>query len=43
MGYLVQARDGVSPWIKEAPPIFMRPQRRENDPSVSLKVVDKMS
>ena len=43
MGYLVQYRDGVSPWIKEAPPIWMRPKRRDNDPSVRLKVGNKMS
>ena len=41
-GYLFQARDGLSPWIKEAPPKWMRPQRRENDPSVRLKVTNKM-
>ena len=42
MGYIVQALDVVSPWIKEAPPIWMRPQRRENDHSVSLKVANKI-
>ena len=42
MGYIVQALDVVSPWIKEAPPIWMRPQRRENDNSVSLKVANKI-
>ena len=41
-GYLVQARDGVSPWIKEIPLIWMRKQRQENDPSVSLKVFNNM-
>ena len=43
MGYLVQSRDGVSHWIKEAPPRWMRPQRREENPSVSLKVGNKTS
>ena len=42
VGYLVQSREGVIPWIKEAPPIWMIPQRQENDPSASLKVDNKM-
>ena len=43
MVYLIQSWDGVSPWIKEAPPIWMRTQRRDNDPSVSLKVANNRS
>ena len=43
MGYLVQAQDGASPCIKEDPKIWIKHQRRENDPSVSLKVDNKMS
>ena len=43
MGYLVQARYGVGPWIKEAPPIFMSPHRQEKNPSLSLKVANNMS
>ena len=42
MVYLVQDRDRVGTWIKEAPPIWTRPQRRENDPSLSLKVANNM-
>ena len=42
MGYIVQSWDVVGPWIKEAPPIWIRPQRRDNHPSVSLKVANKM-
>ena len=43
MGYLVQARDKVSTLIKESPPRWMRPQKREDDPSVRPKVANKMS
>ena len=42
MVYIVQSWDGVIPWIKEAPPRWMRPQRRVNHPSISLKVSYKM-
>ena len=38
MVYLVEAQDWLGPWIKEVPPIWMRSQRREKYPSVSLKV-----
>ena len=41
MGYLDQAQDGVSPWIKEYPPIWMRHQIHEKDPSIILKVANK--
>ena len=43
MGYLVQARYVVSSCIKETPPRWMRPQRRENDLYVSLKVTNNTS
>ena len=43
VGYLVQSWDGVGTWIKEAPLIWMRPQMRENDPSISLKATNKIS
>ena len=43
MGHLVQAQDGLSSGLKEAPPIWMRPQRRDNDPSVIIKVANKMN
>ena len=40
--YLFQYRYGVSPWIKESLPIWIRPQRQYNNPSASLKVINKM-
>ena len=40
---LDQARDGVDPCIKEAPPRWMRPQRQDKYPYLSLKVANKMS
>ena len=43
VGYLIQDWYGVGPWIKEALPIYTGNQRRENNPSVSIKVNDKMS
>ena len=42
MGYLVQARDGVSPCIKEALSIWVRTQRRDKYPYISLNVANKM-
>ena len=43
MGYLVQSWYWVGLWIKESLPIWMRPQRRDNGPSVSLKVDKNMN
>ena len=43
VGYVYQAQYGVGPCIKKYPPIWMRPQRREKYPSVSLKGANKMS
>ena len=42
MGCLVQSQDGSIPWIKEDLNRWVRPQRRENDPYVSLKVTKNM-
>ena len=42
MCYQYQAQYGVGPWIKEDPLIWMSPRRLEKDPSVSLKVANKM-
>ena len=33
----------LGPWIKESTLIWMSPQRKEKDPSVSLKVAKNMS
>ena len=41
-GLSIKFWDGLGPWIKEYTPILMRNHRREKDPSVSLKVANKM-
>ena len=43
VGYLVQSWYWVGLWIKESLPIWMRPQRRDNGPFVSLKVDKNMN
>ena len=41
VGYLSKS-NGVCPWIKESPPIWMPPQRKYKFPTVSLKLSNKI-